>query len=146
MKEKTAAAAFKYLMEIKKKQTKISHIKYDDLEMQEYLVDGNRNTEISKFIFKARSMTLNIKTQKSWKYSDSKCVGCGVNDETGDEVISCSGFTDNKEKEENIPIQAYQLFFDGQVSEMSQVAKVMMRTLQRDKLMDEKTQIDGPSE
>ena len=137
VKEKTAAAAFKYLMEIKNKQTKISHIKYDDLEIQEYLVDGNRNTEISKFIFKARSMTLNIKTQKSWKYSDSICVGCGENEETGDEVISCSGFTDNKEKEENIPIISYQLFFDGKVTEMSEVAKVMMRKLKvRDKLLD----------
>ena len=38
VKEKTAAAAFKYLLEIKNKQTKISHIKYDNLEMQEYLV------------------------------------------------------------------------------------------------------------
>jgi hypothetical protein len=46
VKERTATAAFKYLMEIKKKQTKISHIKYDNLEMQEYLMDGNRNTEI----------------------------------------------------------------------------------------------------
>ena len=69
--EKTSAAAFMYLLEIKIKQTTISHIKYDDLQMQEYLVDGNRNTKISKFIFKVRSMTLNLKTQKSWKYSDS---------------------------------------------------------------------------
>ena len=60
-----------YLLEIKIKQTNISHIKYDDLQMQGYLVDGNRNTKISKFIFKVRSMTLNLKTQKSWKYSDS---------------------------------------------------------------------------
>ena len=59
-----------YLLEIKIKQTNISHIKYDDLQMQEYLVDGNRNSIISK-IFKVRSMTLNLKTQKSWKYSDS---------------------------------------------------------------------------
>ena len=60
-----------YLLEIKIKQTNISHIKYDDLQMQGYLVDGNRNNKISKFIFKVRSMTLNLKTQKSWKYSDS---------------------------------------------------------------------------
>ena len=64
-------------------------------------------------------------------------MGCGENDETGDEVISCSGFTDNKEKEENIPIISYQLFFDGKVTEMSEVAKVMMRKLKvRDKLLD----------
>jgi hypothetical protein len=71
LKEKTADAAFKYLLEIKNTQTKISNIKYDNLEMQQYLVDGNRNTEISKFIFKARSLTLNLKNQKSWKYLDT---------------------------------------------------------------------------
>ena len=135
VKEKTTAAAFKYLLEIKNKQTKISHIKYDNLKMQEYLVDGNRNTEISKFIFKARSMTLNLKTQKSWKYSDSLCVGCGVNIETGDEAINCSGFADNKE--ENIQTKSYQLFFDGTVSEMSEVAKELIRRLKvRDKLLE----------
>ena len=77
------------------------------------------------------------KTQKNWKYSDSICVGCGVNEETGDEVISCSGFSDNKEKEENIPIKSYQLFVDGKVTKMSNVAKLMMRNLQvREKLLD----------
>ena len=28
------------------------------------------NTEVSKIIYKARSMTLDIKTQKSWKYKN----------------------------------------------------------------------------
>jgi hypothetical protein len=57
-------------LEIQNKQTTISHILFDDLEMQSYLLDGNRNIEISKVMYKARSLTLNIKTQKSWKYED----------------------------------------------------------------------------
>ena len=64
-------------------------------------------------------------------------MGCGVNEETGDEVISCSGFTDNKENEENIPVKSNQIICDGKVSEMSEVAKVMMRKLKvKDKLLD----------
>jgi hypothetical protein len=52
-------------------------------------------------------MTLNIKTQKSLKYSDNICVGCDMNKKTGDEIISCSGFSDNKMKKENISIKSY---------------------------------------
>ena len=33
--------------------------------MQEYLADGDRNTDISKLIFKARRKTLDIKLQKN---------------------------------------------------------------------------------
>ena len=39
-------------------------------------------------------MTLNIKTQKSWKYQDKICVGCGVQNETGDEILICDGLSD----------------------------------------------------
>ena len=64
--QKIADAAFEYLSDIQLKQSKISHIKYDELCIQEYLLDGNKNIEVSKFIYKARSMTLDIKTQKSY--------------------------------------------------------------------------------
>ena len=74
VKEKTVQAGFKYLMNEKQKQSKISHIKYDELKIQEYLLDGNKNIEISKFVFKARSKCLDIKTQKKWKYKDIICI------------------------------------------------------------------------
>ena len=62
-------------------------------------------------------------------------MGCGVNTETGDEAMNCSGFSDNKE--ENIQIKSYLLFYDGTVSEMAEVAKVLMRRLKvRDKLLE----------
>ena len=60
--QKIADAAFEYLSEIQLKQSKISHIKYDELCIQEYLLVGNKNTEVSKFIYKASLMTLDIKT------------------------------------------------------------------------------------
>jgi hypothetical protein len=136
VKEKTSAAAFKYLLEIKCKQSKISHLKYDDLELQEYLLDGNRNTEVAKFIFKARSMTLNIKTHKRWKYDDILCVGCGINSETGDEIISCIGLSDDKNDKDIKPI-SYHLLFDGTASEMAEVAKVLIRRLKvREKIIE----------
>ena len=122
VKQQTTKAAFKYLTDIQIKQSKISHIKYDDLQIQEYLLDGNRNTDVSKFIYKARSMTLNIKTQKSWKYSDKICVGCGVNSETGDEILSCTGLIDNKNDKITQSLY-YDMLFSGKTSEKAQVAK-----------------------
>ena len=136
VKQKTFDAAFQYLCEVKSKQSKISHLKYDDLEIQEYLLDGNRNTDVAKFIFKARSMTLNIKTHKKWKYKDILCVGCGVNNETGDEIISCTGLRDEKNDNVTKPI-FYDLLFDGTTSEMAEVAKVLMKRLKRrEKIID----------
>ena len=74
VKEKTTVAAFDYLIQQKDKprkdgkMSKISIIKYEKLELQQYLHHGNKN--ISKFISKARSQTLDLKIQKKWKYSD----------------------------------------------------------------------------
>jgi hypothetical protein len=65
--EKISVAAYNYLIAEKNKQTKIADIKYIGLEMQEYLMDGDVNVDVSKFILKARSKTLDIKSQRKWK-------------------------------------------------------------------------------
>ena len=139
VKQKTHQAGFKYLIE-KASSQNIAHIKYEDLSMQDYLLDGNVNTTISKVIFKARSMTLDIKMQRKWKYSDILCMGCGVNDETGQEILSCEGFSEKKENLENLektPL-LYSKFYYGATKEMVYLAKVLSRKLKiRDKLKEE---------
>ena len=64
VKQKTMEAAFNYLIVEKNKQTKICNIEYRQLNMQEYLLEGNKNIQISKLIVKARGKTLDIKTNK----------------------------------------------------------------------------------
>ena len=44
VKQKTEESAFKYLIEEKNKQSKIAHIQYRSLQMQEYLMEGNKST------------------------------------------------------------------------------------------------------
>ena len=92
------------------------NIHYEKLEIQEYLLSGDRNINISKLIFKARGNTLDIKTQKKWKYSDKLCSGCEVNDETGDEILHCKTFGEN---EENL---SYSWFFRDSVEDQILVA------------------------
>ena len=55
VKLKTKESAFKHLLEEKQKQSKISHVKCNELRIQEYLFEGNIITEVSRFVFKARS-------------------------------------------------------------------------------------------
>ena len=85
VKEKTKMAAFEYLLQQQKKPRKNGKLsKIANIELQPYLVEGNHRTKMSQFIFKARSQTLDIKTQKKWKYEDAWCTGCENREETGD--------------------------------------------------------------
>ena len=122
VKEKTLLAAFKYLTSEKNKQTKIKQISYEKLEIQKYLMDGNRNIDTSKFIFKARAKTLDIKTQKSWKYDDKICIGCNVREETGNEILKCWYLG----KETLTKPIDYDMFYGESVSDMILVATTMM--------------------
>ena len=129
VKEKISVAAFNYLIAEKNKQTKIAHIKYSGLEMQEYLMDGDVNVDVSKFILKARSKTLDIKSQRKWKYQDNSCIGCKVREETGDEILSCWYYGEDKWKK---PIY-YDMFFGDKASDMKIVGRIMMEKLKRRK-------------
>ena len=144
VKQKTIDAAFKYLIEQKNKpgkQTKIANLQYNSLCIQEYLLDGNRSTEISKIIFKARGRNIDIKEHKRWKYNDNICVGCNDNIESENELLSCPGLCEPNEKmDEEI---AYSLVFGDSVSDMIRVAKVIRKRLKiRQKLLEELNQLN----
>ena len=130
VKQKAKLAALKYLLEKKNepnKQLKISHIIYEDLEMQEYLLDGNLNTKISQLIFKARTKTLDIKTWKRWKYDDDLCVGCSEKPETIEEILICKTFSE-KEGDGNLDLNC---IFGQRQSEIYALGTELMRRLRK---------------
>ena len=134
LKEKTNMAAFKYLTSEQSKQSKICNIVYSKLDIQEYLLNGDRNVNVSKCIFKGRSKTLDIKVQKKWRYEDIKCSGCRINDETGDEMLNCKSFGENDSE------MPYDWFYSDSVEQQISVAKTMMKKLKmRQKLREEVT-------
>ena len=130
VKEKTTIAAFDYLIHQKDKprkdgkMSKISIIKYEKLELQQYLHHGNTN--ISKFTSKARSQKLDLKNQKKWKYSELICSGCNEREESGQEILSCD--SSGSYKREEIKPQ-YSWFYCGSVSDMVYCAKVMIERM-----------------
>ena len=123
VKKKTEESAFQYLVGEKNKQSKIAHLQYKSLNMQDYLVEGNKRTDIAKLIFRARGSNLDIKTQKKWKYEDNLCVGCSQNVETIEEILVCPSLGD-----ENRKISFNYLFGDSS-SDMIEVAKEIQKRL-----------------
>ena len=123
VKEKMKIASLNYLNLEKTKQTKICDLIYSKLEMQKYLVDGDRNKNISNLIFKARGKSLDIKLHKKWKFDDKLCSGCSKNEESADEILTCKSFGENTE---NV---RYSWFFSEQVSDQLLVAKIMAKKL-----------------
>ena len=132
IKEKTRLEAFKFLESEKSKQSKICEISYKRLEMQEYLLLGDRNPKVSKVVFKARSKTLDVKVQRKWKYDDLYCSGCFQNEESPDEIINCEKFGENKKKVK------YSWFFSDSADTQISAAKVMMEKLKIRKELREK--------
>jgi hypothetical protein len=143
VKMKTSEAGFRYLINLKNKQSKISNIQHSDLIIQEYLLDGNKNNELAKVIFKARAMCLDIKTHKKWKYKDDICIGCGKKSETVEEFLSCNAYKDKNSEN----VVEYDWVFTGSAKEMFDLAKVVSRRLKvREnywkKLLEEKENVE----
>ena len=117
------------------KHTQIKNIEYKQLCIQEYLLEGNLNTELSRVIFKMRGKTLEIKDHKKWKYDNNLCVGCSINIETEKELLECPGFCEGDEASKtNL---SYSVVFGESVSDMVRVAKEIRRRLKvREKLLE----------
>ena len=102
--------------------------------MQVYLLSGNKNTELSKVIFKARSNTLDVKINKRWKYEDVMCIGCQVKEESGEELMNCESYGEIGEETENI---SYKMFYGESNSDMFLAAsKIKKRLKRRQVIMD----------
>ena len=77
---------------------------------------------------------MDIQSHKKWKFGDSKCVGCGEREETGDEILSCLSFGDASELTEKM---AYSWFYGDSVKNMVKVANVLKKRLKaREKILE----------
>ena len=84
-------SALKELLNENETKANTKHLKYESLEMQNYLKD-NKNTELSKLIFQLRSGMLTIKAWKPWTYEDNLCVMCQIKEETFDHFFECEAY------------------------------------------------------
>ena len=135
MKAKTEVAGLKYLLEQKANQTQSMEIKYENLSLQEYFTGGYCSKKISKLIFKARSKTLDIKTQQKWKYADTSCIGCKIKEESGNELLLCEKLN-YQNRMANSQVK-YDWFFSKDVSDVVKAGQTMQIGLkERDKIIE----------
>ena len=66
---------------------KTSCLQYKDLKVQEYW--SHLYPSQAKLLFKWRSQTLDLKTHLTYKYSDTLCRSCEINDETPEHALNC---------------------------------------------------------
>ena len=121
--EKVKAAAFEYLISENKNKTKTNQITFERLEMSEYL-ERNKNNQLTKYIFKTRSGTLDIKDWNKWKYEDNLCVGCGIKAETMDHFMKCIAYS--VENNSNQPIH-WKSIYENNTEKQTSIAKEVKR-------------------
>ena len=66
-------AAFNFLLEKQKKSSKVLHIKYQDLKMQNYLQSKEVNQYFAKFLFSLRSRMLDVPANYPNKSKSKMC-------------------------------------------------------------------------
>ena len=77
-KEKVYQNAFQYLENKKNKSDKRRHIKYKHLEMAKYLQENKFGHSVKErqFLFHCRANDIDVKANRTWKYSDTNCISC----------------------------------------------------------------------
>ena len=121
-------------MKQKDKQSKGKLLKYDKLKIQEYLAPGVCNIKVAKLIVKARTETLDIKTQQRWRYDDGICAGCGIAEETGDELLNCKALNENMKQIK------YEWFYSEKEQEILEAAIRLKNAMKkREKLIESRS-------
>jgi len=79
--------AFEMLKQECKLQSKTKELTYNEFKTQNYL--SSMKPKMAKFISQARSQTIDIKTHSKFKYSDTDCRLCGIDEESLEHIVKC---------------------------------------------------------
>ena len=93
------------------------------------MISGECSTKMSRLIFRARSQTLDVKSQRKWQYNDRACIGCKRYEETGQEIMICENLN-NENRIDTHPIN-YSAFFEKNLSNMVKAAILVEKGLKR---------------
>ena len=94
MAKATTKRALTFLLEEKKKLSKVSHIVICDLQIQKYLLPQMENIKTAKFIFQARSRMLDVKANFGKKVPCPVCQNPNTTD-TQQHLLLCEKLCDN---------------------------------------------------
>ena len=95
--------AFQYLQQIKSGHSKVRHIQYDQLQMQNYLLPGRISTQLAKFAFVCRTRMLRVGANYKGKTTRPLCPMCKVEYDSQSHLLTCSNLNDNSPVCQDLP-------------------------------------------
>ena len=125
VKKQIKIKALEYLQQCQQNHSKSRHVTYQKLEMEEYLKPGNDLTiQEKQFIFKARTLMLNVKLNFKVGQADLNCRhGCNV-PESQQHILDCAAIGDNCVANPESP--QYSDIFGVDVEKISTVGRILM--------------------
>ena len=114
-----------------KNKTKVAHIKYQELSMQEYLKDKKISIQQKKFIFLLRSRMLDVAGNYPHKYDSKLCPICKEENslDNQEHVLQCRKLM--KRNQVVATPSVYSDFFGDDVNKMVEVASVIKENFQK---------------
>ena len=127
IKEKIQKTAFEKLIRRKEMHSKVKHIKYETLEMSDYLKPSVDQVckEEAQLIFKIRCRVTNVKVNQRGKYYDLNCRICKEEEESQEHLLICKDL-ETKTEIENVN---YEKIFNGTVEEKLRICKKVKSSL-----------------
>ena len=122
-----AEKALKDLNEVKRKHSKVLHLKHDYMKMKKYFMPNKMKTtrEEIQLIFKLRSRMTKIKKNYEGMYDDMECSACGEEEESQQHILECSVLVKLHKSYEDLP--KYENIFDGTVDEQVKIARIFKK-------------------
>ena len=124
--------AFQYLEKKKLSHEKVKHIEYQKLELAGYLkpTEVQMSTKEGQFLFQCRVSDIDIKANRTWKYSETHCVSCKniAIKETGLHLLECKVLSDKNDQISYIP--DYNDLFSKDIMEQIYTSRMMNEHMQ----------------
>ena len=129
--------AFQYLQQIKSGHSKVMHIQYDQLQMQDYFLPGRISTQLAKFAFVCRTRMLRVGANYKGKTTRPLCPMCKVEYDSQSHLLACSKLNDNSPVCQDLPYYD-DLFGKNIIKQVAVVRKLHQHLKRRQKFLDEK--------
>ena len=125
VKESIKNAAFEYLLKLKNSHSKVSHIPYETLKMQDYLEPSIFSADLAKFTFLCRSRMLAVGENYKQGQEITTCPVCNLPSELDSQfhLLECSKLNTSNIVDNILP--AYEDLFSPNTEKKQIVAKIL---------------------
>ena len=131
-------AAFSYLNNLKNDHTKVLHIPYEKLEIQDYLLPSSVSAEAAKFAFLCRSRMVQVGETFKQGRNSTVCPLCKNDSESDSQqhLMKCVKLNQNDVVDEYIP--AYDDLFSRNLEKKRIIVEILRKKLkERKKILDQ---------